>query len=254
VPYLRGALRIAEGRGQERAVAQGRAILLALGVASPEERAAAPETLELPVGRSATLENPVWECARRIAASAAEEIGRALEATPAAEAGEASGDRLAEFRAEALRAEGRLAAPALVPLSDAEVGELLTIAAQLASEVEHLHGDAQTVNRLSRELGRRARRRVRRELEGIAAREIAEIDFPAWRSELRTLAHACALDASHGDLRSALCALLETDTDLPAESARADGDLSAAVDASPAASALLRRVLSVWLAGIEGGR
>lgn len=250
VPYLRGALRIAEGLGKERVVAQGRAILAALGVASPEERTAAPENLDLRVGRSAALENPVWDCARRIATTAAEEIGRALESASSTVASQASDDPLAEFRAEALRAEGRLAAPALVPLSDPEVGELLTIAAQLASEVEHLHGDAQTVNRLSDELGRRARRRVRRELEGIEVSEIAETDFAAWRRELRTLAHACALDEMGGDLRTALCALLESDADLPAETAHAEGDLIAAVDASPAATALLRHVLSVWLEGI----
>ncbi len=250
LPYLRGALAIAEGRGKERAVAQGRAILTALGAASPEERGSAPEALDLRVGRSVALGNPVWECARRIAATAAEEIGRALESSSGSVASQAAGDRLAEFRAEALRAEARLAAPALVPLSDDEVGELLTIAAQLASEVEHLHGDAQTVNRLSHELGRRARRRVRRELEGIEVSEIAEIDFAAWRRELRTLAHACALDETGGDLRTALCALLEADADLPAETAHADGDLVAAVDASPAATALLRHVLAVWLEGI----
>lgn len=250
LPYLRGALRIAEGLGKERAVAQGRAILTALGAASPEERAAAPETLDLRVGRDTALENPVWDCARRIAATAAEEIGRALESASTTAASQATDDRLAEFRAEALRAEGRLAAPALVPLSNTEVGELLTITAQLASEVEHLHGDAQTVNRLSHELGRRARRRVRRELEGIEVSEIAETDFAAWRRELRTLAHACALDAVDGDLRLALCALLESDAELPAETARAEGDLIPAVDASPAATALLRHVLSVWLEGI----
>jgi hypothetical protein len=147
-------------------------------------------------------------------------------------------------------AEGQLAAPALIPLDTPELAEVLRIVAGLAAEADHVHGDGHRVNGLARELGRRGRRRVRRELEGLDPAEIGEIDFEAWRRELRTLAHAAALDAIGGDLRSALMALLANEAEGPAFEAGPEADLTAAVAASPTARALLRRVVLTWLEGI----
>jgi hypothetical protein len=106
------------------------------------------------------------------------------------------------------------------------------------------------VNALARELGRRARRRAQRELDGLDPSEIAEIDFEAWRRELRTLAHTEALDALGGDLRSALVALLEGVGGAAPEPGP-EAELTAAVAGSPAAAALLRRVVLAWLDGLS---
>lgn len=245
--FLRGVLRIAEGRGKADSVSHGHAILDALGAAAPGERRAAPEAISLRLGGQARMENPVWECARSLATSAAEEIGRALDA-PAEATSEVEGnDPQVRFRAEALAAEGALAAPGLVPLDDEAVAEVLRIVAELATDAEQVHGDGPRVNRLSAELGRRARRRLRRELGSIEPAEIADIDWSAWRSDLRTLAHLEALDRLGGDLRTALIALISREGDGVAEDPGADGDLSAVLDASPAAVALLRRVVLAWL-------
>jgi len=245
--FLRGAVRIAEGRGDAAGAARGLAILRALGATSPEEARRAPERLELAVGEPAVLGNPVWERARRIAASAAEEIARALEASghPAApELPEA--DPLAAFRAAAVVAEGELSAPALVPLDDEALAEVLRVVAGLASDADHVHGDGHRVNALARELGRRARRRVRRELGDLPVWELGEIDYTAWRRELRTLAHARALDAGGGDLRAALRALVETGEGRSSTPGPED-DLTDLVAADPAARALLRRAVLAWL-------
>lgn len=252
--FLRGAVRLAEARGDERGAARGRAILRALGAASPSEREVAPSRLDFRAALEPALENPVWERARRAACAAADEIGRAL-GTPQATSGApgAGGDRTAAFHAAALAAEGRLAAPALVPLTTAEVAEVLRIVAALASDAPHVHGDGHRVNALTREIGWRARRRVQRELAGVDASELGEIDFEAWRRELRTLANADALDALGGDLRAALVALLEPVAGLAPEPGP-EADLSAAVAGSPAASALLRRVVGLWLDGLAPGR
>ena len=120
--------------------------------------------------------------------------------------------------------------------------------AELACDAEQVHGDGHRVNRLSSELGRRARRRLRRELGSVAAREIAEIDFAAWRCELRTLAHFQALAQSGSDLRTALLALLESDAGC--ERPGPNADLAAALEGAPAALALLRRVVLSWIDGI----
>jgi len=247
VGFLRGALRIAEGRGDAAGVARGLAILRALGVTSPEEARRAPERLELAVGEPAVLDNPVWERARRIAASAADEIARALEASGHPAAPEApAADPLAAFRAAAVVAEGELSAPALVPLDDEGLAEVLRVVAGLASDADHVHGDGHRVNALARELGRRARRRVRRELGDVPVWELGEIDYTAWRRELRTLAHARALDAGGGDLRAALRALVETGEGRSSTPGPED-DLTDLVAADPAARALLRRVVLAWL-------
>jgi tetratricopeptide (TPR) repeat protein len=252
--FLRGAVRLAESRGDERGAARGRAILRALGAASPSEREVAPARLDFRVAQAPALENPVWERARLAACAAADEIGRALGTATAANAAPgAAGDRNPSFHGAALAAEARLAAPALAPLATSEVADVLRIVAALVYDAPHVHGDGHRVNALTRELGRRARRRVHRELADVEASEIAEIDFEAWRRELRTLAHADALDAIGGDLRTALVALLEPVAGLAPEPGP-EADLSAAVEGSPTALALLRRVVLHWLDGLAAGR
>ena len=67
----------------------------------------------------------------------------------------------------------------------------------------------------------------------------------AWRSELRTLAHAAALDTCGGNLRAALCALLQDAgqlASLPGE----EVDLTSLVEGTPDARELLRRVVVAW--------
>jgi len=245
--FLRGALRVAEARGDAAGAARGLAILRALGAASPEETRRAPERLDFPVGEPAALENPVWESCRRIAGAAAGEIARALEASGAPAPPESpSGDPFAAFRAAAVAAEGELSAPALVPLDDPGLAEVLRVVAALATDADHVHGDGHRVNALARELGRRGRRRIRRELGELPAWELDEVDYTAWRRELRTLANARALDATGGDLRAALLALVETGEGRGA-APDPEADLTALVAGDPAARALVRRVVLAWL-------
>ncbi|HKE09951.1 MAG TPA: hypothetical protein VKE73_00125, partial [Myxococcota bacterium] len=90
-----------------------------------------------------------------------------------------------------------------------------------------------------------ARRRVRKAMGSSSPEEIAEIDFAAWRSELRALAHAAALDACGGNLRAALCALLQ-DAGQLATTPTDEVDLTSLVEGTPQARELLRRVVAVW--------
>ncbi len=244
---IRGLLRIARGReGRGRAaVDNGLAILRALGAASPEERAAGGHAFALPIARGSALENVVWERARSMVREVAQEIGQGLGGpAPAGEPPQGAGG-VTRFRHAALAAEGALGAPALVPLTAEEMGTVVRLVANLAQEREQLSGDGRLVNALSDAIGRWARRRLRKALGTCAPEEIAEIDFGAWRSELRSLAHAEALDACGGELRTALCALLQDAgrlTGTPPD----DTDLTALVDAAPEARELLRRVTVAW--------
>ena len=247
-PALRTVLRIARERNQPRIVVNGLAILHALGVASAEEAEHAPATFSIPIARDESLSDPLWEKLRQVAQASAREIGRALEV--AEDSGVVSPEEPeAAFHAAALAAEANLAAPALLPLPTAELGETLTLVATIALESEALHASGRTLNALSSALGRRTRRRLRRILEDVSVEAIEAIDFAAWRAELRVVAAAQAVDATGGDLRAALVALL-LDAEEPADDAfGVNSDLTPLVTGCPEARALLTRVVRAWMAG-----
>ena len=122
---------------------------------------------------------------------------------------------------------------------------MVALIARLAHEREQLSGDGRLINAMSDALGRWARRRVRKAMGSSSPEEIAEIDFTAWRSELRALAHAAALDTCGGNLRAALCALLQ-DAGQLASPPTDEVDLTPLVEGTPEARELLRRLLVVW--------
>jgi tetratricopeptide (TPR) repeat protein len=243
---LRGVIRIAQGRGHEDAVKAGQTILRAVGLSTPQERADAPTALELRVVTDGRFENPVWERIRQLSMRTADEIATALGATHAPPPA-GTGEPAARFRNAALAAEGELAAPALVPLSTEEVRTTLTLVAQLALEPDQVQGDGELVNALSATLRRRTRRRVRKLLEGVSAEDIAAIDFEAWRTELRTMAHAAALDTTGGNLRAALLALSSDESLSEHRVIDPDVDLSLQIGDRPTARTLLARVVLVWI-------
>jgi tetratricopeptide (TPR) repeat protein len=241
---LRAALRVAASRGRARSVEDGIAILRALGIATASELPAAPATLSTLVADGAGLDDPLHETLRLLAQQAARELGDALGHSGLPPS--APDDPLLAFRAAAFAAEGRLSAPALLPLPTPELREALLVTATLAQGGEDLRASGRFVNALTAALGRRARRGLRRLLEGISLDALARVDFEAWRSELRGLAAAVALDATGGDLRAALVALAVETSERAAE-LPPTADLSPLVAASPEARSCLRRVVRAWL-------
>ena len=249
LPSLRALLRIAQARGAVGVATDGLALLRALGVATPEERVAAPERLSVRLGAPGSFENVVWEAARRLAREGAGELASALGASSEPPR-PTPGDAVGTYRVAVVAAEGELGAPALVPLPAAEVGAVLSLLAQLTLGPDTVAGDGHLVNALASALGRWSRRRLRRALGEASAAEIAEIDFEAWRSELRSLAHAAAFDAVAGDLRAALVAIVGEDSDAESDALDAEADLTAWIAGRTAARELLRRVVAAWSAGL----
>jgi len=247
VPSLRALLRIARARGHDLAVAAGLSLLRALGLATQDERSEAAARFPLALERRPRFADPLWETARELAQEAAEELGIALgvgRAAPPDPRGLL--DPIARFRAEVTAAEAALTAPALVPLAIAEIGEHLTLIAELTAEAEGVSGDGRVVNALVDALGRRARKRLKRVLGDTPARAIATIDFAAWRAELRGLASIVALAGTSTDLRTAFLAWVADDP----ESARQlslESNLSERVAASPEARALVGRLVEAWI-------
>jgi tetratricopeptide (TPR) repeat protein len=248
IASLRGLLRISRARGNEVAVACALALLRALGLATPGERQEAAARLPIPLERGPRFANPVWETARTLAQEAAEEIGQALGVGTSAP-GDPRGltDAVARFRADCTAAEAALSAPALVPLSVDELGETITLVAQLTAEVEAVTGDGRIVNALAEALGRRAKKRLRRVLGETPAREIAAIDFAAWRAELRGLASFSALASGNADLRTAFLAWVVADDPEGARLLTAEGDICPRVAVIPEAKALLARLIEAWI-------
>jgi tetratricopeptide (TPR) repeat protein len=248
VASLRGLLRIARSRGHDVAVATGLALLRALGLATLDERQEAATRLPIPLERRPRFANPLWETARALAQEAAEEIGQALGVGTAAP-GDPRGlaDPVARFRAEITAAEAALSAPALVPLSVEELGETITLVAQLTAEVDAVSGDGRIVNALAQALGRRTRKRLKRALGETAAGEIAAIDFAAWRAELRGLASFAVLASGTADLRTAFLAWVAADDPEGARLLSAEGDISPRIAVIPEAKALLARLIEAWI-------
>ena len=233
VASVRALTTLAAALGRGRVAEDGHALLQSLGSGACE--APSSRRLRLRVAKAPSLENPVWECARRLACAAASEISRALGASLALAPPEPAG-AVEAFRLAAVLAEAELAGPALVPLPDDKVGAVLFTAAALAAERDVVSGDGRLVNALAEQLGRGARRRLREILCDTAPEEIAEIDCHAWRGALRALAHAVALDASDGDLPVALQALADED----------------GAEGSAAVTELLRRVMAAFGRAVAG--
>ncbi len=157
---------------------------------------------------------------------------------------------MADFRAASLDAEARLAAPGLLPLPTQELGDVLTCVATLALAPDQVHASGATLNALAEALGRRARRRVKGILGDVSLDAIQAIDFAAWRSELRALAAARAIDETGCDPRTALLALVCEASDRSASEITQTTDLTALVTNCPEARALLRWAIRAWIAGI----
>ncbi len=232
---------LAVRRGAVNAESDALATLHALGLAADGSTC---ERIATAIDVGHGLEHPVWERVRRSLVEVRGPLARVLD-TPDAAPRPLPGDVRARFREWSLRIEGELAAPALVPLDDPTLESVVRLIADLAFDRECVSGEGRLVNRLARELSWRTRRRLRKILSPFTADEIADVDIPAWRRELRGIAHAEALGRTGGDLRAALVALTEDDGTLAIRAFGAP-DLPEAVRGSPAASALLRRVCLAW--------
>jgi len=243
---IHAILKVLRYREKTPAEQDGFAILNALGVgiaANPEDQSS---SLHFRLGSDSSFGDPLWEKARRVFQATKSELAMALEVrnrdlTHPTEETDATPE--AEFRMAALAAEGELTAPALVPLDDAEVGNLLQLICHLALGSEQVEGDGALVNALSTALPRRVQRRIRRILGETTAEQISEIDFEGWRRATRDLAAATALDEIGGDLRAALRALIRDGIDTEG----IDGDLRSHVRRCDAAQSLLRRAVMKWI-------
>jgi tetratricopeptide (TPR) repeat protein len=245
---LRTLLRVAREHGNREAVATGMGIVRALGIASPgdgdgffEDSAIRPH-----YSGNGELSKPLWERLRRMVNESASELAIALD-TSDPRVGYTPNDPIAAFHAAALAAEGRLTASALIPLSTHELGDLVVLIAGLALDLEGARGDGRIVNAISSAIKRRLRRRLRRHVKDDSIDQISQVDFEAWRGEVRALAAAMAVDETGIDLRTALIALARDASERRTEEISDRADLTGWVAERPAANALLLQAIQSWL-------
>lgn len=248
---LRAVVRIAIHAGNTKAAENGRALLTALGCASPEEIAQAPARIALTLGQPATLPSPLGEQLRSVVQSASEEIREALGA-PASMPGATSGnDPITRFRAAALAAEAELAAPGLLPLPTDELADVVRCVALLGLDPDAVHTSGATLNALSETVGRRTRKRIRRLLGETDAASIEAYEFSDWRRELRAAAAARAVDRGACNLRDALIARVCNAEDRMPDEFPEHADIAHAVQGCADARALFRRATRAWLRQIS---
>lgn len=241
---LRSLRRMAEHANAEACALSGLAIARALGIATPEERERASVGLRTALARDARLDDPLRESLRRAVHEASDALAAVAARRADARAAAPETDGTSPLARAIATALGEIASPAVDRLDDAALAAALTALAALALDPASPHADGDMATALDAELGRRALRRVRKQLEGASLEAIAAIDAAAFRADLVALAGAIAVDRNGGDLRAALVALVQRTRP---EARPADGDdLTHLVDADAAASRLLARVTGAW--------
>lgn len=244
---FRSLHQLAKSRNQDELSLFGLVVLRAIGAASPGERSGAADFLPRPIVSTPALEKPTDEIARQVIYHAREALDEVLGTSL-----EANTDGLARvgFPGRMLEAEGTIAASGLDHFSDTELPELLHVIAVLSSgddaeaPAPESHLDAALVASLATALGRRARRKIRRALEGVPLDQLRALDAGAWRLALRGLAAAVAVDDGQGDLRNALVALAQQGE--PPSGTAENDDWTARIEGKPIANELLRQVAASW--------
>jgi len=250
---LRSLLHIAQTHAPGQTVAYGLALVRTLGLASPEERSQAPDALPHQLGRASRFDDAVWEKARRVAQQAAQDLALALAPSQPQLPSDQGDEAQRAFWALLREAEVELTAPFLPLLPVDELARTLRSLATIALDPGGHPGEDEVATALERSLGRWTRRKLRRTLGSTSANDIAGVDFELWRTELRAMAAAVALDRCNGDLRTALTALAHppasSNEDGPPDSYQGiseTGDITSLVAGSPVARQLLERVVLTW--------
>jgi hypothetical protein len=144
-----------------------------------------------------------------------------------------------------------MTAAGCVSLDDGEFHDLVVGLAGLAARTTAAMPDRVWAASLSKALGWFARFRLKRALARHSPRQIADMDFSAWRNELRRRARAWALDATDGDLSAALVAVVSDDKGPEVRGLDPESDLTPLVGDCLAGRDLMRDVTLSWVRSLS---
>ena len=256
---IRSLITISEQRNDNRAQQNGLAILRALGATSEEEFEAAPDRLAFRVAEDSQLPDPHSERLRKMVVQARDEISQALRGFVPDRSEERREENstdaaTSELQQPAQQAFLDLVRDAIDELSVSEfesldadvVGATIEMVAALALDETQPEIDPAIAEQLEGSVGRWARRRLRKSLEGTDRGAIENICWDDWLQALRATGAAVALDRRKGDLRCALLALSTDFEDAGAEELTESENIADRVRSREPAYSLLRQVMRVW--------
>jgi len=238
---LRAICRLAEQRNQPELAGGALSVLRALGLASPQEDAAAPANLQFPIHPGPPMADAAAERLRRLAHQMSEELSGVL-AGAGAELPDSETPEIADALGQIAAIEDELSAPGLARLDAEQRAAFFSTLAALFLDPGGNGLDSQFRAGLEENLGRWTRRKVRRIVEETTVSEIEAMDHQAWGEELRAMAAAQTVDRNGGDLRSVLRALLVLDHANAEEPAFEGAEIGTLASTSESARRLLTRI------------
>ncbi len=250
---LRSIVQIAQQRERSEIAEGGQVVLRSLGLASPEEDAAAPAGLRVPIHPGPPMADADAERLRRIAHLVSEELGDVLQGAVPERPTSSDGD-VDQAIQKICAIEDELSAAGLARLESADRGALFSTLGALFLDPGGNGADSPFRGGLDAALGRWTRRKVRRIVEETTMDAIEHHDHAAWGDELRAMAAAQVVDRNGGDLGSALRALLVMDPETADEPAFEGAEIATLTTSSASARRLLVRVLTQLCDRLEGDR
>lgn len=250
---LRALAQIARGRGRSEIADGALCVLRALGLASPEESAAAPIGLRVPIHPGPPMADVDAERLRRIAHVVSEELGGVLrDRVP--ERPRSNDDDVDRAIEQICSIEDELSAPGLGRLSADDRDALFSTLGALLLDPGGNAPDGRFGSGLDEGLGRWTRRKVRKIVEETSADAIEAHDHAAWGDELRAMAAAQVVDRAGGELGCVMRALLVMDPETAADPAFEGAEIATLAGSSRAARRLLNRILSQLCNRLESDR
>jgi hypothetical protein len=247
---LRAVAQLADAREQPEVARGARAVLRALGQASPQEAGIASGTLPFPIHPGPPMADPEAERVRRIAHQLRAELDEVLvdvdRTAPACDDSE-----VADAMQQILTIEDELSAPGLSRLEADERASLFSAVVALFLDPGGNSEETRYSDALDRTLGRWTRRKVRRIVEEIDLSTIHTLDHEAWGFDLRAMAAAQAIDRNGGDLRPVLRALLALESDSSARPIFEGANIGTLASTSESARRLLARITTLLCERLE---
>ena len=250
---LRAISQLAEQHNESELVGGALSVLRALGLASPQENAAAPTTLQFAIHPGPPMAEPGAERLRRLAHQMSEELAGVFEGATA-DVPTSSDPEIAEVLRQIVSIEDELSAPGLSRLDAEARGAFFSTAAALFLDPGGNGQESRFRAAIDEALGRWTRRKVRRIVEETTLPEIEAIDQQAWGDELRAMAAAQAIDRNGGDLRNVLRALILFDHSTTEEPAFEAAEIGTLASTSEPARRLLTRITTLLCERLERSR
>ena len=193
VRSLRALVQLGEQHRDPTLADSALSVLVALGLASPQERASAPKAVSFKFRSSTALPDPGSERLRRVAQQLGDELHGVVHSAATARA-TSSDEELDAALAQIAKIEDELSVPGLARIAPEDRAMFFASLSRRILKPESAPTNRRFAAELERALGRKNRRKVRRLLEETDSTQIEGLDQSAWGEELRVMAATRAVE------------------------------------------------------------